>query len=175
MNQEYTLLSVIDKFGTVPGKKALHKITYFTNLQTDDFIYRWNNYGPYSEEVQQFFDDAYLNDNIAVDEIQLNNVARQYNTSLTEQGTTRLEYFRNINNENYERINSSIDFAYNLLNEKNPRQMEILASVHYIINYDCTFDSERILEIINQLKPQSHFTLEEVTEALTILHGVQLA
>lgn len=175
MNREYTLLSVINKFGIVPGKKALHKITYFTNLQTDDFLYRWNNYGPYSDEVQQFFDDAYLDDIIAVDEISLNNIAKQYNTTLTEHGSVRLNHLKDSSNEEYKRINSSIDFTYNLLHNKTPRQMEILASVHYIINYDCTFNPEKILEIINQLKPQSHFTIEEVTEALTILHGVQLA
>ncbi len=75
---------------------------------------------------------------------------------------------------NISSLNSSIDFTYELLHEKNPRQMEILASVHYIITYDCTLDPEKIQQIIYQLKPQSNFTLEEVNEALTILHKVNL-
>ncbi|MCH7561708.1 MAG: hypothetical protein IIC67_10165 [Thaumarchaeota archaeon] len=50
-----------------------------------------------------------------------------------------------------------------------------MASVHYITNYDCELDSERIWGIINTLKPKSNFSLYEVEEALDILHTVKLA
>jgi len=173
MNNDYTLLEIINKFGTVPGKKALHKITYFTNLQTNDFLYRWNNYGPYSEEVQQFFDDSYLNDIIAVDPKPLKNTAIQYNTSLTKEGNVLLQQMKS-ENKTVKRIDSAIDFSYTLLHDKSPREMELLASVHYIADYDCTYDTERIWEIINKLKPESNFSKEEVEESLNILKKFKL-
>ena len=104
MNREFTLLSVIDRFGTVPGKKALHKIIYFTNLQTEDFLYRWNNYGPYSEEVQQFYEDASLDNIIKVREASLGGSATQYNMSLDQSGKKMLEELANNKNINHDRI-----------------------------------------------------------------------
>jgi len=175
MNREYALLSVIDRFGTVPGKKALHKILYFTNLETDDFIYRWNNYGPYSDEVQQFFDDSYLDNIISVQEEQINNFAIQYNTSLEERGRRMLEELSNDPQGNRQRIDPAIDSAYNLLHDKTPRQMELLATAHYITSYDRELDDDEIWEIVNKLKPESHFSLQEVEDALTTLHQSNLA
>jgi len=175
MNREYALLSVIDRFGTVPGKKALHKILYFTNLETDDFIYRWNNYGPYSDEVQQFFDDSYLDNIISVQEEQINNFAIQYNTSLEERGRRMLEELSNDPQVNRQRIDPAIDSAYNLLHDKTPRQMELLATAHYITSYDRELDDDEIWEIVNKLKPESHFSLQEVEDALTTLHQSNLA
>ena len=175
MNKEYSLLKAINKFDIVPGKKALHKILYFTNLQTHDFTYRQNNFGPYSEDIQQFYVDASSDNTILVREEALNEVAIQYNISLDQRGKTQLETLTSDETINHKVIDSAIDFAYDLLNDKNPRQMELLASVHYITNYDCELDSERIWGIINTLKPKSNFSLDEVEEALDILHTVKLA
>lgn len=174
MNRDYTLLSVIEKFGIIPGKKALHKIIYFTNLQTDDFVYRWNNYGPYSEEVQQFYEDASLDNVIQVREVALGGSATQYNMSLHQRGKKMLEELANNKNIDFDRINPSIDFALKLLHKMTPRQMEILASVHYITTYDPSLDDDRILQIINELKPESNFTLQEVEDSLTTLHNNHL-
>ena len=175
MNREYALLSTIDRFRTVPGKKALHKILYFTNLQTDDFIYRWNNYGPYSDEVQQFFDDSYLDNTISIKEEQLNNYAIQYNTSLEERGRRTLEALRENPLVNRQEIDNAIDFAYELLHDKTPRQMELLASTHYIASYYNELDSDEIWRIIDNLKPGSHFTLQEIEDSLATLHQFNLA
>jgi len=169
MNRDYTLLSVIDKFGTVPGKKALHKIIYFTNLQTDDFVYRWNNYGPYSEEVQQFYEDASLDNIIQVKEEALGGFATQYNMSLDQRGKKMLEELSKNKNTDFEEITPAIDFAYNLLHKMTPRQMELLASVHYITTYDPNLDDDEILKIIDKLKPASNFSLQEVADALAVL------
>jgi len=169
MNREFTLLSVIDKFGTVKGKKALHKIIYFTNLQTEDFLYRWNNYGPYSEEVQQFYEDASIDNIIKVREESLGGSATQYNMSLDQSGKKMLEELANNKNINHDRILSAINSSYELLNGMSPREMELLASVHYVTTYDPNQDSRRIWEIIDKLKPESNFSLEEVEGFLTIL------
>jgi len=174
MNREYTLLSTIGRFRTVPGKKALHKILYFTNLKTGDFIYRWNNYGPYSDEVQQFFEDSYLDNIITVNPEPLTDVATQYNTSLAQRGETLLGTLQQDDSINHERINEGIEFAYNLLHEKTPRQMELLASAHYITKYYQNLDSREIWEMIDNLKPDSNFKLEEIEESLTTLHDYDL-
>jgi len=175
MNREYSLLSVIDKFKVIPGKKALHKILYFTNLQTDDFIYRWNSYGPYSDEVQQFFEDSYQDNIISIQEEQINNVAIQYNTSLEKRGKKILEVLRENPRVNRQKIDNAIDFVYGLLNERTPRQMELLASVHYINSYNNELDDDDIWKIIDNLKPESNFELEEVVESLAVLHKFKLA
>jgi len=175
MNTEYAFFSAIEKFGIIPGKKALHKILYFTNLQTDDFIYRWNNFGPYSDEVQQFFDDYCLDNAISIQEEQLNNFATQYNTSLEERGKRILETLRENPRVNRERIDNAINFAYELLHKKTPRQMELLASVHYITSYDNQLDDDEILRIINELKPESNFSLQEIEDSLASLHEFHLA
>ena len=175
LDRDYESLAVIEKFGVVPGKKALHKILYFTSLQTGDFVYRWNNYGPYSDEVQQFFDDAYIDNITDVREEQLNNGATQYNISLAERGNKNLQLLKQDNSINHEKINNAIDFSHKLLHDKTPRQMELLASVHYITSYDKNLDSDKIWEMINTLKPDSNFSLNEVEESLLELHNFKLA
>ncbi len=169
MNREFTMLSVIERFGTVPGKKALHKIIYFTNLQTEDFLYRWNNYGPYSEEVQQFYEDSSLDNIIKVREETLGGSATQYNMALDQSGRNRLGELTNNDNIDRERILSAVNSSYELLHEMTPRQMELLASVHYVTTFDPKLDSRRIWEIIDKLKPESNFSLEEVEGSLTVL------
>ena len=71
-------------------------------------------------------------------------------------------------------IDDAIDFSYELLKNKTPRQMEILASVHYIISYDNSLNAERIWKIIDRLKPTANFSLDDVTNALNELKDKQL-
>lgn len=168
-------MKTIDKFGTVPGKKALHKITYFTNLETNDFLYRWNNYGPYSEEVQQFFDDSYLDSLISVDPKHLNGAAIQYDTSLTEQGGSLLQEMKDEHENQFAQIDKAVDSSHRLLRDKSPREMELLASVHYIATYDRSYNAETIWKIINKLKPESRFSREEVEKSLGTLKKANLA
>lgn len=174
MNRDYALLSSIRKFDIVPGKKALQKINYFANLKTDLFMYEWRNWGPFSQEIQQFYDDAFLEDVISVHEKPLANSAIQYNIELDEKGSQilgRLEQKQELNKDS---IDDSINFAYGLLKEKTPRQMEILASVHYIYSYDNSMPAKRIWEIINKLKPAANFKQSDVEYALNELRAKQL-
>lgn len=166
MNKDYALLSSIRTFSVVPGKKAFHKINYFTNLKTDLFMYEWRNWGPFSQEIQQFFDDAYLENIISVQEETLANSGTQYNIQLDQKGFQILENLEKDENLNKEEIDDANNFSYEFLNGKTPRQMEILASVHYIFSYDNSFNAERIWKIIDRLKPTANFTQEDVQSAL---------
>ena len=161
-------MKIIDRFDVVPGKKALHKITYFANLQTDDFMFKWNNYGPYSEEVQQFFEDSYLDGVIDVKKESVNTVAVQYNISLTEQGRVMLQHTPASHDQTV-RIDQAIDLSYDLLHGKKPREMELLASVHYLAKYSS--DPENIWTWIAKLKPESHFSQDEVNKSIEILRN----
>ena len=169
-NRMYELLSSIRKFDTVPGKKALHKVNYFANLKTDLFMYQWRNWGPFSQEIQQFFDNAYLENIISVREKKLQNLATQYNIQIDRRGSEILEFLEKKENFDKSEIDKAIEFSYKLLNNKTPRQMEILASVHYIYSYDNSINAKRIWEIINRLKPSANFTEEDVQSALTELN-----
>ena len=174
MNKDYALLLSIKKFDVVPGKKALHKINYFANLKTDLFMYEWRNWGPFSQEVQQFFDDAYLDNVILVEEEVLGNSSIQYNIKLDQKGYKILENLEHNQNLNKKMIDNAIDFSYELLKNKTPRQMEILASVHYIFSYDNSLNVERIWKIIDRLKPNANFTQEDVQRALNELKEKKL-
>jgi len=175
MNQEYALLSSVQRFGTIRGKKAWHKILYFENLIANDFIFRWNSYGPYSDDVQQFFDDAYMDEIIDVQKEQVGYGGIQYNISLNQKGNQVLQSLENDNSIDHERINQALEFSHKILNDKTPREMELLTSVHYIISDNEELDSEEIFEIIANSKPDSNFTLDEVEWALEVLHEFNLA
>ena len=174
MNKDYALLSSIRTFNIVPGKKALHKINYFSNLKTELFMYEWRNWGPFSQEVQQFFDDAYLENIISVQEETLANSGTQYNIQLDQKGSQILENLEKEEELHKEEIDSAINFSYEFLNGKTPRQMEILASVHYIFSYDNSLNVERIWKIIDRLKPDANFTQEDVQRALNELKEKKL-
>jgi len=174
MKKDYVLLSSIKKFGVVPGKKALHKINYFINLKTDLFIYEWSNWGPFSQEVRQFYDDAYLENIISVNEGILGNSSIQYNIQLDQKGFNTLKNLENDLNLNKETIDNAINFSYELLKDMTPRQMEILASVHYINSYDNSLNADRIWKIINRLKPTANFSLDDVKVALEKLKEKKL-
>lgn len=174
MNKDYALLSSIRKFGVMPGKKAFHKINYFANLKTDLFIYEWRNWGPFSQEIQQFFDDAYLENIISVKEETLANSSTQYNILLDQKGVQILENLSQQQELNKNEIDDATDFSYELLNGKTPRQMEILASVHYIYSYDNSLNTEKIWKIIDKLKPAANFTQEDVQSALSELKGKKI-
>lgn len=168
--QYFATLYAISRFGTVPGKKALQKVLYFSNLKSNVFNFQWNTYGPYSEELQYLYDDAYLENVISVNKTPLQfTMGTQYDTTLSDKGKT---YLKSLSKE--PNIKKAVDFAYCLLKDKTPREMELLASVHYIASYEDTTNSTKIWEIINELKPKAHFTKENVKEAVSELKAMKL-
>jgi len=170
-NETGAMLRAIRRFGSIPGKKALQKVMYFANLENPLFSFEWNKFGPYSEELKYTFDAALMAEQIDVEPEELmTRKGQQFNMKLSQQGQRLIEAI-----PPDEPTENGINFAYELLNEKNPRQMELLASVHYIVsNSNSEIDPEEIYETIDLLKPNAGFTLEDVQEALAELEEFNL-
>lgn len=159
-------LHTVRKFGTIYGKKALHKILYFEDLESNDFSYRWEKFGPFSYELKFLFEDAVADGLLDINPIPLSTKdAIQYNMYLSNKG----KEFLDKNSLDPEATNR-IDQTYNFLKDQNPRSMELLASVHYLIrNNNCPVDANKIHGIIKSLKPKSGFKLSQVDEAISEL------
>lgn len=170
-NKSSAVLYAIKKFDVVPGKKALQKIMYFANIRSSLFSFQWNNYGPYSEELNYIFEDAAIDGTIHVMPKSFSNSEiKQYNMELSESGSSGLESFKLDR-----KLKTSVDFAYKILRGKTPRQMELLASVHYIVNdNECNTDPEYVWSIINLLKPEQGFTQKDVMKAIEELKNLKL-
>jgi uncharacterized protein YwgA len=125
-----SLMYAIQKFGSVPGKKALHKIIYFANLKAEIFPFQWHKYGPYSEELNYVLDDTIMEQLVEVAPTNLLvRTGQQLNMKLSSRGLDFLESSAPSDTS----IKKAVDFAFDILNGKNPRQMELLASTHYIV------------------------------------------
>jgi uncharacterized protein YwgA len=147
----------------MPGKKALQKTMYVANQMSETYSFRWDQYGPYSEELKYVLEDAISDGLIKVDLKQLQiKDGKQFDMELTKQGR---DLFQTIPLDS--RTKRGIDLAYKMFKEKTPRQMELLASTHYIIkdNND-EIDVKTIHEILQMLKPNAGFTLDDVNTAV---------
>lgn len=171
LNKDAAMLYAIKKFKVVPGKKALQKILYFANIKTDAFSFQWNNFGPYSEELNFLFEDAAIDGVIEVTPKSFpNSEILQYNMRLSDSGLELLNCMK-IDRK----VKAGIDFAYRVLKGKTPRKMELLASVHYIIkNNDCNTDPRYVWEIITMLKPEQGFTQDDIISAIKELQSIKL-
>lgn len=144
------MLYSISKFGKVPGKKALQKMVYFANIKTNSFVFRWHKYGPYSEELKYDLDAAIMEKLVHVEPVPLpKNDGIQFDIKLSIQGRRALRATP-ITKE----MKTAVELSYKLLNHKGSREMELLASVHYIINQKSYHDEEDIWNSISELKPK---------------------
>lgn len=168
--KNYVVLKTVNEFGEIGGKKALQKILYFTNLETRIFPYQWNTYGPYSEEVKYQLDDMVLDGQINLEEVELMTKGRtKFNMKLTESGQSYLESIGEIPG-----IDSRIKFVHQFLNGKSSREMELLASVHYIALYKNGKFFDKIFDIISELKPKAGFIESDVDNAIKELQAHKL-
>lgn len=170
-NNSYAILYAIKRFGSIPGKKALQKIMYFANLKTQMFSFQWNKFGPYSEELKYALDDCIMEELVDVNPIDLlTRDRRQFNMELSNKG---LDLARSLDLD--DPAKDSIDFAYEVLRNKNPREMELLASTHYIVKYnDRETDAEYVYEILSKMKPYAGFTRIEVVDSIRELKKLGL-
>ncbi len=110
----------------------------------------------------------------SVDGKTLKNSAIQYNIKLDKKGSQILEELEQKQDSDKDDIDDAIYFAYNLLNGKTPREMEIISSVHYIHSYYNSITAERIWETINMLKPTANFKQVDVEYALKKLRAKKI-
>jgi len=121
--------------------------------------------------VKYLFEDTVDDGLLDITPIPLKNKdAKQYNMKISEKGIDFI-------NKNClsSTLNTKIDFVFGILKDKSPRQMELLASVHYIINDNgCNTEPEFILDVIQSLKPESGFALEDIKKSILQLKDYQL-
>ena len=172
INKINSLLYAIQKFDTVPGKKALHKIIYFANLRAETYSFQWHKYGPYSEELNYILDDAIMEGLIDVTPTNLRvRNGQQLNMKLSSSGLDILKSSHSTNTS----VKKSVDFAYDVLSGKNPRQMELLASTHYILaESNDEMNAKSVWNVLMTLKPYSGYTQDEVTMAINELKNSKL-
>lgn len=160
--KDYAVLKAVEVFGTVKGRKALHKILYFANLKTSTFKYQWYRYGPYSPDLAYKISDHVFDTSLDVTEDGSGDRTR-YDMRLSPLGRRMLEY------GSYEEVDSALGWVHELLGDMTPRRMELTASVHYLV---CRGHARgEVHGIIDDLKPKSGFTEGDVEQALKLLDG----
>lgn len=153
----------------VMGKKALQKGMYFFNEYVDSFSFKWHDYGPMSTELQQIAQDLISNGNAVVTEIPTKKQGA-FITNMTFSSDHNC-YFDDI--EFSSEINSTLDKIVKFCSGKKPRELELLASVHYWAKKQQFMQDEYTVEYIHdkltELKPDAGFTTKDVENAINTL------
>jgi len=155
----------------VMGKKALQKSLYFLNQQHNIFKFKWGDYGPLSGEIQQIAEDLKSNGKIIVKEIPtLKKDAVIQNMTFSQENNTSF-----VDIEFPPGLEDSITKVTRFLSGYKPRELELLASVHYWAKKQQFFTDKYTLEYIYdkllELKPDAGFTQKDVEKALSILEN----
>ena len=141
------------------GKKALQKSVYFFNLKHRYFYFKWEDYGPFNVMVQQIVRDLSYSNKICIKGIETKKSGAviqnmQYNTNS--------ETFENFPKD----MDRTLDHIVNFIEGKSPRELELLASVHYWAQRQhCqtnSYDAKYIHERLTELKLDAGFTLDNV-------------
>ena len=160
--KDYAVLKAVEAFGTVRGRKALHKVLYFANLKTHTFKYQWYRYGPYSPDLVYKIADHVSDGSLDVEKGGSVGKTR-YDMSLSSTGRKMLKYGP------YKEVDSALGWARGLLGDMSPRDMELMASVHYLVWRG--HERGEVHGIMHNSKPESGFTKDDVERALRFLDG----
>ena len=158
-HKDHAVLKAVQVFGTVKGRKALHKILYFAGLKTSLFKYQWYEYGPYSMELSYKITDHVFDQSLDVKE---DDGGASCDMSLSASGGRMLGRSR------YEELDSAIIWARGILGEgMPPSQLDLVASVHYLLS--CVGEQGKVHGFMERLKPAVDFTAGDVEQALRFL------
>ncbi|WOV93764.1 MAG: hypothetical protein R1F52_03810 [Candidatus Nitrosoabyssus spongiisocia] len=154
--------SRVNKRGVL-GKKALQKCMYFFNLNENYFYFKWADYGPFSKELQ----------NIAGFLIDSEKINVEKEKTGKKNAITQILTFKDetkIYDKLPENVNAKIDEIIKFSSGLNPRELELLASVHFWAEreqgYLEKYTSEYILEKLTDLKPDAGFKKDDVEWAI---------
>jgi len=158
--KEYAVLKAVEVFGTVKNREALSNILYFTDLKSHTFNYRWCAYGVCSPELEPKISyHVYF----SFDAKGEREEKTEHDLSLSAHGA------RLLGNNRHEEIDAALGWAHGLLDGVSPRQMDLLASVHFL--YSCGNGRSAVREIVREMKPVVAFTAGEVEWAMEFLEG----
>lgn len=150
----------------VMGKKALQKSIYFFNLNHGSFHFRWADYGPFNGEVQQIVRDLDSSENISISDVQTKKPKMFIKKMTYVDGSADFEDFPG---DLDEKLDDIVKFAAG----KSPRELELLASVHFWAQrqYDLSdeYTAEYCHEKLTDLKPDAGFSITDVNQAIAKL------
>ncbi|RNJ77978.1 MAG: hypothetical protein EB830_00925 [Nitrosopumilus sp. H13] len=170
-SNKYVVLRLVQKatnsMDGIPGKKALQKSMYFFNLKHGCFYYKWADYGPLSGEVQQIVADFTYGEKIKVRDIKTKKPGAVIKNMKYHEGDfPDFEDFPPV-------FDKTLDSIINFIKGKKPRELELLASVHFLADVQIAsmkkYDADFIYKRLYALKPDAGFTLEDVTRSIQVL------
>ena len=153
----------------IMGKKALQKALYFFNQDHNIFKFKWGDYGPLCNEIQQIFMDLAASGNILIKDI----------PTKKQDAVIKNMKFSEEKNPNFSDIEfpldvvATVDKVVKFISGYKPRDLELLASVHYWAKKQQFFldkyDPEYVFEKLQELKPDAGFTLKEIKQRIETL------
>lgn len=158
--KDYAVLRAVEVFGTVRGRKALHKVLYFANLKQHLFKYQWYKYGPYSPDLAPTIANHVFSKSLYVEKDESGGKPR-YDMSLAAGGRRLLGHGPE------PEIDAAVEWAHGLLDGMDPREMELMASVHYLAS--CVREQGEVYGLMQRLKPAANFAEKDVDRAFRFL------
>lgn len=157
------------EFPGIVGKKALQKSMYFFNESFNLFTFKWKDYGPMSGELQQIVSDFINNDKVIVKDVPTKK-AGIYTRNMTF-NYDHNKFFSDIKFS--VQVNDKMDQIVQFISGKKPRELELLASVHYWEKRQLAmldeYTTEYIFNKLTELKPDAGFTSKDVESAISTL------
>jgi len=155
----------------IMGKKALQKALYFFNLNHNIFSFKWGDYGPLSAEIQQIAGDLEANKNVIVEEIETKKEGAVIkNMKFSPENNP---YFSDIKFP--KEIDSTLNNVVRFIRGRSPRDLELLASVHYWAKKQESlldeYTLDYILDKLTELKPDAGFKEADIKRAIEILES----
>ena len=156
--KDYAVLRAVEAFGTVRGRKALHKVLYFANLKQHLFKYQWYKYGPYSPDLAPTIANHVFSRSLYEGQSGGNT---SHDMSLAAGGRRLLGHGSD------KEIDAAVEWARDLLDGMDPRETELTASVHYLAS--CVREQGEVYGLMQRLKPAANFAKKDVDRALRFL------
>lgn len=162
---------LVDKKGTIPGKKAFQKYMYFLDAKgvPTPLSFRIHHFGPYSADLD------YQTDNLEIEgALQLSSNATGNGFTIQPGKKTKIliESGADFISENEEKINFVLDA---LPNES--KTLELWSTTHFVANSMNKFYGGAVKEnVVKEVKniKQEKFSESEIEEAYDRLHDLKL-
>lgn len=155
------LISSFGRFGTIPGRKALQKLVYFLKESGlgINFEFQWDRFGPFSPELATYIEDLVAEGLVQSEAKRVlitsdeDSSGVQYNFRLTKRASELLSSQEASSNEK-----AKIDRVIRLIQEIGIRNLELYASVHYVMKFFSTKNEkarfpEGLFDLVNDYKP----------------------
>lgn len=162
----------------VEGKIPLQKMLYFFSRRQGGIYYRWEHRGPFSPVIHGVI--SYLINTCKIraepvpagrDGATISRMTYPVHAGGSNGGASLVR----IPDEFERELDSVLEFAGRVDYKRRPREMDLLASVHFLaasyLKRDGRYDAERVNDHLAALDPKAGFDLEDVKRAIKILEA----